>query len=618
MQLDVQFNNYNGGNKKFYPNGYKNPWGESISGNGSPIRKWSNSSWFMWRIENDSIKKGLKPANNPNDFTLIETWSMTSSTDWVIGGKKANMITTWMRKPEIYKGNPTIAGSFGTSPETSEWTYQDQPYWQKKNAGWPLEILNVGNDIGKHFMNEPTHYKSTVSSTVYKVSEGYSNKETIGGMRTGVNVAEFLANLIKANPKQDLKVKNLNKVLGNADKLSNNDSLIVMSADSVNTTKYLLRVTAEGLSSNAVLTSTKYEVAVITNPTVVTSAASVAKAGTGAIKKVEYGTPIKTVVANVVVPQGATLTVTNGKGEYVSNQIVNFDSLYVDVTANHDIFLEVVAEDGKTTIVYQIQPAVSTSTAFILSDVYSVDERNKTVTLVPRGTTVKTFMKNVIPSFGASALLVDKNGLERKDGDLYQDDKVIVTSQDKKVTVVYFLSMLRNEFITETTYLAYVTSDVYAVDQVKNTITGASGKTLISEYMGNLKVVTGATAKLIDKNGVVRTTGDLNGGDKVVVTSKDGKITVEYALILDLTNVDLSGIRNIELYPNPTNADITVSGVVEGNRIQVFNAIGAPVRDIIVKSGRELVPLQDQPAGIYMILVSENEKLIGRYKAIKH
>lgn len=623
-QLDVQFNNYTGGNKKFFPNGYKNPWGENISGNGSPIRKWSNSSWFMWKILNDSIKQGLKPANDPNDFELIETFSMSATTDWVIGGKKANMITNWMRKPEIYKPNTGFdtQGSFGTTPETSEWTYTDQPYWQKKNAGWPLEILNVGNDIGKHFMYEPTQYKSTVTSPAYKVSEGYSNKETIKGMRTGVTVAEFVGNITKANEKQSLNIKSkaTGKFITGAEKLNQNDTLIVLSADSVNTSKYILSVTAEGLSSNAVLTSNKYTIKIVTNPSVTTGEGAVGKAGTGTISGVEYGTQLKTVLANLIKPVGATITTLNSKGEYVPNVMLNFDSMYVDVIATHDIFYEVLAEDGKTVIMYQVVPTVSQSSAFILSDVYDVSQKDLVVNLVPRGTTVKTAMKNIVPSFGATMQIVDKNGLVRLDGDLYQDDKIVVTSADKKVNVVYYLSMLRDQYITSTTYLAYVMSNIYAVDQVNYVITGATAKTLLSDFNSKITPVTGATTKIVDKTGATRTvtaTSDLNGGDKLVVTSKDGKFSVEYTLNLDLTSADLTGIRNIELYPNPTNSNLTIGGVNEGGRIHIYNAAGTPVRNILVRTSREMITLEDQPNGMYIIIVTEGDNIVGRFKAVK-
>ncbi|GAB1451641.1 hypothetical protein MASR2M47_16970 [Draconibacterium sp.] len=64
--LDVILNNFtNNSNKKWFPNGYTNPWKEEVASGQAP---WSNSSWFMFKILNDSIKLGLKPANDPNDF----------------------------------------------------------------------------------------------------------------------------------------------------------------------------------------------------------------------------------------------------------------------------------------------------------------------------------------------------------------------------------------------------------------------------------------------------------------------------------------------------------------------------------------------------------------------
>ena len=43
-QLDVQFNNYTG------VKSYQNPWDEPVSDNGSPVRKWSNSQWYMLKF----------------------------------------------------------------------------------------------------------------------------------------------------------------------------------------------------------------------------------------------------------------------------------------------------------------------------------------------------------------------------------------------------------------------------------------------------------------------------------------------------------------------------------------------------------------------------------------
>jgi len=616
-QLDIQFNMYpNNSNKRNFPNGYANPWGESISGNGSPIRKWSNSSWYMYKILNDSIQRGLKPANDPNDFQLIETWSMSSTTDWIIGGKKANMITNWIRKPQIYKGNTGFEtnGSFGTDPETSEWTYTDQPYWQKRNAGWPLEILNVGNDIGQHFMYEPTQYKSTVSSIVYKVTEGYSMNEGIRGMTPGTTVADFMGGLTKANEMQTLKVKRADVDLAMGEALELNDVLEVMSADSTNITKYILDVNEEGLSSNAVLTSSRYTVTIEQQPK--SASATSAEAGVGNIKGFDYGTALRTILANITVPAGASLVVIDGQGAYVPLKMLNFDTAYVNVTVNSNIYLNVVAENGITTINYQLIPSSSENDAFLLSDVYSVVQKDLLIQYVPRETNVSSFLSNIVPSGKATMKLVNKMGQERLDGGVADDDKVVVTSANGQVTRIYYISKLASAATPATTYLAYILSNVYGVDQVAYKVAGVDGTETVSNFLTRVTPAPGASVAVVDKDGVVKINGDINSTDMVEVTSADGKMKVTYTFG-PLTSADVLQANDIQLYPNPTNGEINVSGLKTGYRIQVYNSVGAAVRDINVQNSIERISLRNQPAGMYMIVVSDSSKLLGRYKAMK-
>ncbi len=614
-QLDIQFNNYtNNSNKRNFPNGYVNPWGEAISGNGSPIRKWMNSDWYMFKILNDSVKLGLKPANDPLDFELIETWSNGDGGTWVVGGKSANMITNWIRKPQIYKGNSGqgTAGSFGTDPESSEWTYTDWPYWQARNVGWPLEILNVGNDIGQHFMYEPTQYKSTVSSTLYKVSEGYSMNEQIIGTKTGTTVADFMGGITKANEMQSLTVVRGDTELSMADVLMDNDKLVVLSADSTNTTKYMLTVTDEGLSSNAVLTSSRYTVTIEIQP----KSAGNENAGVGNIQGFDYGTALRTVLANITVPSGATMAVINGEGAYVPLKTLNFDTTYVNVTVNDNIYLDVVAENGVTEIVYQLIPASSDNDAFVLSDIYSVNQKAVLIELVPRGTSVSTFLSNVVASAGATLKVVNKMGQERMDGGVADDDKLVVTSRNGAVTKAYYISKLASEATPETTYLAYILSITYKIDQVMYMVDGVSGTEAVSSFLSKVKPAEGATAMVVDKDGMDKMTGDIDRTDKVKVTSADGKIVVYYNFGT-LTSVGAVNDDNIELYPNPTNGEINISGVKAGYRIQVYNSVGSVIRDLNVQSSIERISLKNQPAGMYMVVVSENNKLLGRFKAIK-
>jgi hypothetical protein len=607
-QLDIQFHNHN--------DVVKNPWNEVVNDwEGSPIRKWSNGQVNLYRILNDSIKLGLKPANDPNDFELIEVWGMGENRDWVVGGKTAAMITTWMRKPQIYKGNPIPTGSFGTNPDDSEWIRQDQPYWQARNAGWPAEILNITNDIGQHFMNEPTQYKSTVSSTVFQVSEGYTMNEKIIGMKTGTTVDDFLAGITKANDLQTLTVKRGDAVLALADALLANDNLVVLSADSVNTTNYVLSVTDEGLSSNAVLISTspRYTVTIEQQPK---SASATEEAGVGNVKGFDYGTALRTVLANLQVPAGATLTVINGQGAYVPLRTLNFDTTYVNVTVNDNIYLSVVAENGVTEIVYRLIPNVADEDAFVQSDLYTVVQRDLIIQNVPRGTRVGAFVTNVVPSAGATMKLVNKMGQERLDGDVADDDKVVVTSKNGAVTKTYYIAKLPTAATPNVTYLAYILSNVYAVDQVAYKVAGVDGVETVSNFLTRVTPAPGASVAVVDKDGVVKINGDINSTDKVKVTSADGKMNVFYTFG-PLVSAKVVEAKDIQLYPNPTNGEINVSGLKAGYRIQVYNSVGVAIRDINVQNSIERISLRNQPAGMYMIVVSDNSNMLGRYKAMK-
>ncbi len=596
-------------------NFWENQWGEEIDNNGTPFGKWHANIIYLFKILNDSIKQGLKPATDPLDFELIDVLGKEDGTVWTLGDQGISNPFSLRRKPHIYKGNPSF-GALGTSPEDAEYSAYNLNYYADQGQGWPWRMLNIVSDIGKHYMLAPTHYISTVSSVVYKVSEGYLSPQNIRGVTTGTTASNFLANIIKANEGQSLTLTSVEdgSVLGMDALLSLNDTLTVLSADSITTTKYVLDVSEEGLSADAVLTSTRYEITIDAEPK---SAGDEHTPGSGSITGFEYGTTLQTVVNNVTVPAGATMTVISGDGEYVPFKQLNYDTAYVSVTVNADTYFEVVAENGITTITYQLLPRASESAAFVLSDLYSVSQGDLLIEYVPRGTNVQSFLSNLVPSLGASMKLIDKWGFERVDGTVADDDKLVVTSPDEMVTTVYHISKLATQYIQETTYLAYILSNVYGIDQVEYKIHGASGIADISEFYARIRTALGATAVVVDENGAEKTSGTLNRNDKVKVTSADGKIEVIYTFG-PLTDANDFRVQNqIEFYPNPTNGILNVSGVEKGQRIQVYNAVGTAVLDINVSSNREVISIQNEPSGMYLIVVSKENRLIGRYKAIK-
>jgi hypothetical protein len=281
-----------------------------------------------------------------------------------------------------------------------------------------------------------------------------------------------------------------------------------------------------------------------------------------------------------------------------------------------------VAEDGLTRIVYQLKPSTSANDAFILSDVYSVSQNITLIQYVPRGTNFQAFLANINPSLGASVKLVDKMGFERTQGNIREDDKVVVTSSNGLVSKVYFISFLSTATIPSTTYLAYVLSNSYAVDQVNYVVTGGSSNltasTLVSEFYSRITAAAGATAVVVDSNGNEKTTGDLNQGDVLKVTSADKKINVIYQLDLDITSAGKIGLEQIEIYPNPTSGVLNISGIQTGNRIQLYNATGALILDRTATGNFEVLSLSKVPSGMFFIVISNENKMLGRFKAIKN
>jgi hypothetical protein len=152
---------------------------------------------------------------------------------------------------------------------------------------------------------------------------------------------------------------------------------------------------------------------------------------------------------------------------------------------------------------------------------------------------------------------------------------------------------------------------------VDYTITGPTATTLLSDFYARITASMGATAVVVDAGGNEKTTGDLDDGDMLRVTSADGKIVVMYELKLDLTSVDITGVSQIEIYPNPTSGKLNIRGAEQGNRIQVYNSNGTIVRDILAQRNIENLSINNQPAGIYMVIVSNNGQLLGNYKIVK-
>jgi hypothetical protein len=570
-----------------------NPWGETYDGQ-TCCRQWgigpSAGNYYLFKILNDSVRNGLKKANNPNDFQLIDAWGSGDGTTWNIAGANVENPEGYTRKPECFRGKTGFKESFGTNATNSDWIPITVSMNDAAKIQWPDNVLDISLGLGSHFMNPFTGYKSTVESSIYLVSLGYSKNESIRGLITGTTVNNFLTNIVKADTGEHIKIKSIanGSILSGSSALSFGDTLIVVSYDSVNTTKYVL--SSQVLSNDAVLTSTKYTI---------THSGS-----TGLVGGFDWGINLKTLVDNVTVPTNASLTMVDKSGNYVALKALNLDTLDVNVQVSDQIRFEVVAEDRTTKIVYDLKPNATDKDAFVTSNVYDISQDASLIAFVPNGSSVTGFFQNLIPATGAFFKLFDKNEQERVFGNVVRDDKLVVTAADGVTTKVYYLSMLG----AKANYLAYVLSKVYSVNQVNLAISGSLTQHIaIRDFIRNLTKADGASIKLVDKLGadIDTTKGNLAVGDKIIVTSGDGLISVSYSIDIVNTSVQdaISGIQ-INLYPNPSTGRVVyVSGVKTGSEIRVYNLLGSLVLDKIAVQDREVLKLQNAPDGVYFVKI---------------
>jgi hypothetical protein len=588
----------------------ENPWRvpQTTQGGNCVDHGTLNGTFWLFRIENDSIKQGLKPANDPNDFTLIDVFGRgdgtnTSYLNEVTGTIISSHKRNHLRKPHIYKGNPVPGAAFSrTSLDTCEWkSYFAPDDFNVLGYKWKMNNYMVSGFLGSHNMNEVNIFKSTISSLVYIPSEGYSNVESIRGITNGTTVAQFFENVIKADTGQVLTVKSATSgsELAGTDAIANGDTLIVLSADQSNLTKYIIELGE--LSDNAVLTSSSYTIDITDI--------------TGTISGLGFEMTLAEVLQNITVPAGASLTVIDKNDVYLPLKKLNNDTVYTSVTVTDEIFLVVLAEDGKKTITYQLKPTADASDAFIVSSVYIVDQTGRMISLVVANTNVNTLLGNVTAASGATIKIVDKLGFERVAGTVHFDDKLVVTAADGETQKVYYFTFIDVEFAG----IAYVTSEVYNVDQVFLDITGtiSSSSITVEAFLNNVTPSAGATIKVLNSGGVEKANADLIAeGDKLKLTAANGESTYMYAIDLDFTSaIGNSMFADVKIYPNPTAGWINIDGIASGSKIKVYNSLGIMVVAREVVSDNLQLSLEQHPNGLYIIVI-ETDNQVGALQKV--
>jgi hypothetical protein len=565
---------------------------------------------YLFKIENDSVFEGTKPVGDPADYELVDVLGdPVADAAWSIAG--TNVPSAYRgrirTKPHVYTGARSLVESnerFGTNADDSDWTVETF------NVDFSSQD-DIPAYIGAHVMDPVTIYLSTVSSAVYLVSDGYAGVQTIQGDLTSTSVEVFYGNIDEADPGQ---VRNVlsgtdGSVKDAADPVAGSDTLVVVSADGMNTTKYAL--VDLPLDSNASLTT-------VDDPSDLTI---VIDGSVGTITGVVYGGLLKEVTAAVkTVSEHAVMNIIDGDGNLVPLQITNYNAEKVDTKVGDDIYFEVVAQDRVTVITYKLEPASLSSDAFVISSIYEVDQENNAIAGLAEGTSTTLFFMNIEVVKDATANLLSKLGHERVDGIVSHDDVLKVVSEDGSFTRTYFLTFL-NESSPDANNAPLVTlafSDTTLTDPgtIRVSATATDDNLPPPPMLTTLWKVTSGNASDVeianDDQLETDVTFNAKGNYILTVSVSDGALTTQEAVNVFIGDVGMDMILTpaMHIYPNPATDKLTLELVnMTGNHtvLSIYSITGRAVFNAELTRDKTEIDISDYDAGLYFIKVNAGD-----------
>ncbi len=589
-----------------FPDDMENKWGLTFGTNQVMITRQKDITVYLFRIDNDSILNGEKAIGDMNDLTLIDALGYPDGTEfWDIEGQDYTFkkLHRLIRKPYIWKGNPSYYESAGTSPEDCEWAWANA-----QEQG--LDQQEFISTIGSHNLDPVTVFMSTVKSLVYIVDDGYVGDLGITGISNNETVEQFIANLILPDTGQTQIVKSGTDgtTLDPSDAVSAGDTLIVTSADETNTTKYVLDTTPLDDNTN-----------------LITMAGSSLTIAGGKVSGFTPGTKLEDILAGVDAESGLSIVnVIDTAGVYVPLHVVDFEGNKMPVIANSNMFVEVVAQNGDRQQ-YQLTPDSAPGDAYVLSNIYNVDQERLIISGIPVGTAVSAFQSNIVAAEGATASILDKADYERTLGNLSNDDVLEVVSGDESKTVVYALNFI--DEVNREPSVTVESTDIEAVTGVATSVRANAEDDHLPFPPGELtytwSVSNGEASNVTIANAdqaETEVTFSAEGSYVLQVSVSDGELESVASVNVTVTATGIADTRTaIRMFPNPARESVVLELVNRGNKTPVVSVVsitGKTVYERTMQTNRMEINLNSMDRGLYFVKIETGAETIVKKLSI--
>ena len=321
-----------------------------------------------------------------------------------------------------------------------------------------------------------------------------------------------------------------------------------------------------------------------------------------AIFGVEDNTQGSTFIQNIIkYDEGQQLQLSTSGGALI------FD---FDILQEGDM-LTVTSADGVNQAAYTIHIGALNSDVSLTSSTYEVTE--SVVKLTAVDITIKEMIENLSVNALSTLYVTDASeGLAAhtafnfRDSSYYDvpvsgDLKVKVTSQSG-ATKLYSVAL------PSTSADAFLTSNLYAIDNTSKHVNGVYNGTNVEVLLNNLVPCEGATATVVNKWSQDKDFGILLFNDVVKVVSADGTKTVFYGITLNsevepeitLTVPETPFTSSAKTYPNPTTGKVNFNS--EFKQVEVYDITGKLIKT--VKGTGSQIDISSLYNGLYILSVT--------------